>query len=236
MTAHLFLNAIISQAESAYKDKDWKKACKHYDSYFTKAYKEKKNPEDPDKEITLEDALRLCHYAESLFEQMKSESTNSKFDQDDIETVVEYLLSARNTFSKHSDESTFPLDKYIDTYDLLGQISLYINQFKRAQKQFDKGFQKAIEKGCSWRIRLSLLVNKATALEMQEKPRQAIKTIEDGLKIIEEEVAKKPDEDQLALMNEFKESLQNKITELQGDIKEQDENKDTLKENEEEEE
>lgn len=222
-----FLEVIATRAEKAYKNKDWETACKLYDDYFRKLYKSK------GEKMSLKDALKLAHYAESIYGQMQSQPNSKDFDQEDVDTVAEYLLSARKAYDENPDQSVFPLDKYIDTYELLGQVALKVNQFKLALKEFSKGYQKAAENNCNWRIKLSLLFNKVIALEMLEKPRKAIATIDQGIELINDQLSQNPPEDQVTLLNEFKEDIQKKRNDLQGDIKEQEDNKDTIIEEEE---
>ena len=220
------LQALSTQAKKAYEQKNWKNACQYFDTYFKKSYPEDK----PDKTMTLEDAIMLFKYANSLYEKIKSES-NNKFSEEDIETIASYLLTSKQVFAD-APKGSFPIEHYTDTFELLGQLALYNNQFKNAYNEFSNGYSLAVENKCGWRIRLSFIYNKVIALENQEKPRQAIEAVNEGLHLIEEELSANPDEVNAGLLNEFKASLTSKIDELKEDIKEQDENKDVIKEEE----
>ncbi|KAH0789386.1 hypothetical protein GPJ56_006663 [Histomonas meleagridis] len=219
------LDAFLEQAERAYRNKNWKSACQFYDSFFTRAYPE----ENPD--MTLEHINILVRYATALFEKVQADSANSsnkKYDQSELETIVSYMITAQKKYET-AEPGTFPFERLLDTYDILGQVALINNQFKRAAQVFRKGYEKANENPeTPWRIKLSLLFYEAIALESQEIPKKAIDVVNEGLALIAQQEEKTTSQEELDLMKSFKDDLNTKLTQLQEDAKEQEENKDIL--------
>ena len=217
------LDAFLAQAERAYHNKNWKSACQFYDSFFTRAYP------DPNPDMTLEHINILVRYATALFEKVQAESaTTKKYDQEELETIVSYMITAQKKYEA-AQPGEYPFERRLDTYDILGQVALINNQFKRAAHVFREGFQVANgNPDTPWRIKLSLLFYEAIALESQELPKKAIEVVNQGLSLIAEQEAKTTSQEELDLLKNFRDDLNTKLSQLQEDAKEQDENKDIL--------
>jgi hypothetical protein len=218
----MLTKALSDQAERAFKNKNWKQACTHYDTYFKKVYPE------PDAEMSLPDTKMLLHYAQSLFCKVQSEAVNSKYDLEELENVTAYVLTARRRFEAFPDEMR--IDDVVDTHELLGQVALMNNQFDQSVQEFTEGYQKACAGGAPWNLRLSMLFNKVLALEMREKPQLAIAALEECIALADEELSAQPPPETVEKLNDFKREFSEKMKQLQEDAKEQAANPDLAKE------
>lgn len=214
--------ALAKKAEIAYNQKEWAKACNSFDLYFKKTYPDQSKP------FSIEDGVKLYQYANSLYNKIFAEK-KTDYDQDDIDTIVEYVLSAQKTYNESSEKEKFPIPTYFDTFVLLGNIALEMKNYKQAETNFTSAYDVAIKNNCSWRDRLSSQFLRSIALEYQEKPKDAIELIENGLAIIEEELAKNPEEEIQKELLGFKNDLESKKSELEEDLTEQKQNPDILK-------
>lgn len=212
------------EALKAFGNKNWAVACTRFDTYFKKVYPEDEN-------ISAEDTKLLLNYAEALFEKTKAEAVNSKYDLEELDNVASYVLAVRESFTNHPEGVTAS-DK-IATNELLGELARINNQFEQSEREYMDAYKIACSEGQSWRMRLSLLYNVAIAQEALEHPRKAIESIQECIKISDEELAKGPSESDVELINEFKKEFEEKMKHLEEDAKEQDENRDVIKEEEE---
>jgi hypothetical protein len=210
--------ALLNQAEAAYRAKDWKKASNSFETYFKKAYP------GSDPEIAVEDAKRLLHYGVSVFHKAQSEGVHNQYDAEELETAVACLLNVRELWRSSRSAGPLTLEDNADTYEVLGQIALLNNQFLRAAGDFRDGYKFACENGLHWRIRLSFLFNVVIALESREKPLQAINAINDCIRLADEELAKAPAPEDARILDEFKRNFAVKLVQLNEDAKEQAEN------------
>lgn len=224
--------ALLTQADRAFKSKNWEQACKFYDSYFTKAY-----PDQDNAQMSIPDSVHLINYGQCLLEKLqpKPEQGQNKYDKEEIEYVTEYLLTARQRLLD-AEPGTYPVEKLIDTYEYLGRIGLINNQFKRAADEFRNGYTRASnDPAINFRIRLSFLFYQLIALESMEKPLDGIEIANLGIELITQELAKATGDD-VTTLNEIKTNFETKKHELEQDAQEQAANKDVLKPEEEEEE
>lgn len=219
--------AFLKQAESCYKNRNWKLACQYYDNYFNKIYP------DSNTEMKIEDINILVRYAISLYEKLQAEgAATKKYDQEDIEAIASYMITAQKRYAT-ADPKDYPFERRIDTYDILGQVALINNQFKNAAQVFTEGYEIAeANPEASWRLKLSLLYSISIAYEMQEKPLRAIEAVNKGLELITQQEKNSPSEEEADLLKSFREDFNTKLSNLQEDAKEQEENKDILKEDE----
>lgn len=220
--------AFLKQAESSYKNKNWKLACQYYDNYFNKTYP------DPNAEMKIEDINILVRYAISLYEKMMADgAATKKYDQEDIETIASYMITAQKRYAT-ADPKDYPFERRIDTYDILGQVALLNNQYKNAALVFTEGYDIAeANPDVNWRIKLSLLFSISISYEMQEKPLKAIEYVNKGLELIANQFNNSPSEAEAELLESFKNDFNSKLNFLQEDAKEQADNKDILKSEEE---
>jgi hypothetical protein len=221
--------ALATQAEAAFTHKNWKKACLHYDQYFSRVYTQ------PNSELSDRDLILLLHYARSLFRTAEIDTPTGKkaYDQDAIETVTEYALTVLTRFESAPAGTFSPTDR-IDTYELLGQVALLNNQWGQAEEEFRKGYDFACAAGLPWNDRLSLLWSVAIALENAEKPQEAIAVVNDCVALADAELGKVVSPEDADRLQEFRHEFQEKLTELADDAREQEANKDVLKKEEKE--
>ena len=217
-------NIFLSQADTMLKKQKYAPAVKYYEEYFKKTYK-------PGDEITKKLALTFLNYGIALVKKAQEEGKPNKYNEEDLETAVENILTARSTLMNlpENEQEEFNL---IETYEYLGQISLMNNQFKKAAGEFREGL-KIINKSdkYSWRIKTSLLFFLATSLENSERPSEAIIVIDQALQVLNE--VQTTDELVINDINMFKNDISEKKNQLLEDIKEQELNKDELKHEEE---
>lgn len=214
---------MFQQAEKFLKTREYAKACDWFEKYFQRIYKE-------GTEITPELAKGLLKYAEALISKADQEGKPGHYDEDDLETATEYILTARETF-QNAQEGTFTNDDLSDTHTLLGRVCTMNNQFKRAANEFKQAVEisKKSEKPNAWRMITSNMVFLGGAYELLEKPKQGLEVFQEILKIINEQYDKE-DEEGKKDIDGIKETVQERIKNLEEDVKEQEANKEDLKE------
>ena len=216
---------LSKEAIKAYEKKDWKRACTQFDAYFKKVYP------DPNPEMSLADVRLLLKYADALLEKMMKEATNHVFDQEELNDVAEYVITAQKTFQKNKDSVTE--DEMTETYRIRAEVARCAHQHAHSEEMFKEAYKHACAGNLSWRERLSALFNVAIAQELRERPAIAIETVNACIKLVDEELEKKPEEKTVEDLKEFRKSFEEKLTELEGDVKEQEANKDIIQNEEE---
>lgn len=204
-----------TEAVRAFNSKNWAQACVRFDNYFKKVYP------DEGVEMSEEDTTLLLQYAEALFEKVKQEAVNNKYDLEELDNVASYALAVKNSLKA--------VDAKIRDRELLGEVARINNQFEQSEREYLDAYKIACEENQSWRIRLSLLYNVAIAQEAREKPVDAMESIKECIKISDEELAKNPSAEDVELINDFKKEFEEKTKHLQEDAKEQEDNKDIIK-------
>ena len=158
MTEKLFRE----QANTNYSKKDWARACQFYDKYFSTAYPQ---DDEEEKDFSLDDCKLFLNYADALINLCRENKGKSDEVHDDLESAATYLLSARAKFET-IPEGERPWEQLVDTYELLGHISLMNGSYKAALDEFSKGYSIAKEQHLSWNQVLSLLFNQVIAREV----------------------------------------------------------------------
>ena len=180
------IGLLAEQAEKFYEKKDWTRAVQKFEAYFQKAYPEM---DKGDQEMSLEDTRRLMRYADALFQMVQNQAReNNKFDEDELDTVLLYVRSAQKTFEKYKDQVN--AQEVTDTHRLLAEIARCNYNLRSSEKQFFKAYEIACEGKLSWRERLSLLFEAALTEEMRQMPGRAVRTLQDCIKLADEELAK----------------------------------------------
>ena len=221
---------MLEQAKKLLQAKKYSPACEWFEKYFNRVYKE-------GTEITPDFATSLLHYAEALINKAEEDGKPGKYNEDDLETATEYLLTARETY-QNADKSLYSIGNLVDTHIFLGRICIMNNQFKRAQNEFTKAVQILKEDSRStWRLLVSTMIYLGSSYELRERPKEGLKVFQEVLTILEDTFNKEETtEEDKKDIPAFKEDIQNRIKQLEDDIKEQEANKEDLKEEEEEEE
>ena len=211
MSSEKSLNEMLAeQAEKAYEKKDWNRAVSKFDTYFKKVYPEM---DKGDQEMSLEDTRRLMRYADALFQRAQNQAKeNNKFDADELETVLVYVTSAQKTFENAKEQVS--AQEVADTYRLLAEIARCYRNPRQSEKQFLKAYEIACEGKLSWRERLSLLFEAALSQESRQMPRRAMCTLEDCVKLADEELAKEMPEQDANDLKGFKAEFERKHEEL----------------------
>ena len=221
---------MLSQAVKFLKTQKYGPACEWFEKYFTRVYKE-------GTEITPEFATNLLFYAEALINKTEKEDKPGHYNVEDLETATEYLLTARETY-ENADPEKIKFGDLIDTYILLGRICILNNQFRRATIEFEKAVELSKnDPRSTWRVLVSNLTYLGMAHEQRERPKASLKVFQEALEQLD--VAyNKPEitEEEKSDITTFKEDINSRIKEIEEDIKEQEANKETIKEEEEEEE
>ena len=230
MSAPSIEDRMLAQAIKFLKTQKYSVACEWFEKYFTRVYKE-------GTPITPEFASNLLYYAEALINKTEKEDKPGHYNVDDLETATEYLLTARETY-QNADPSTFELGSLLDTYTLLGRICLLNNQFRRATIEFENAVKLAKEdKRSTWRLLISNLIYLGSSYEQRERPKSSLQVFQEALEQLDL-VYNKPEttDEEKSDITSFKEDLTARIKQIEEDIKEQEANKDTIKEEEEDEE
>ena len=214
---------MLQQAQKFLKEREYTKSCDWFDKYFKRVYKE-------GTPITVEIARSLLSYADALISKNEKDGKPGKYDDEDLESAAEYVLTARETF-QNAAEGTYTIEELADTHTMLGRVCTMNNQFKRAVQEFQKAVEtsKKSTKDNAWRIVASNMVLLGGGYEYIEKPKKGLEVFQEVLKIINEQYEKENEEGKKDI-DGFKETVLERIKDLEGDVKEQEANKEDLKE------
>ena len=194
--------------DNKFRARDWNGACDAYDKYYSQKYP---NPD----QMNDDDSILLVKYAEALINLFNEQKNNHQTpDPEDLDTASKYLLTARVAMDKMESDA-YPIYSYIDTYGLLANVYLASEQFERAAQENLEGYNVACSKAnCSWRDKLSLLFSAGIATEASGKYNEAIDLINRCIAFVDEEKSKEHSEEDIALLDDFRQNFENKLDQL----------------------